>query len=298
DGGWMKRTSRNGPWTAPGKLPASFSKLPADDNWKEVKSALSGAGSNAAIPRVFVSTVPAELIYVQGQPIYTSVQGASPLMWLQNTEADVFRLGTNGTVYYLVAGRWFSAPGLPGPWTFATEKLPEVFKKIPLEHPRSRVLASVPGTPQAAEAILLSQVPQTARVNKKETKAPDAQFQGEPIFQTIPTTTVSRAVNTDKDIVKVGGLYYMCFQGVWFTSRSATGPWEVAASVPAEIYKIPASSPAHNVTYVTVVEDDDDEWVTFAAVAGYTGMMVAWGCVVWGSGWYFPPEVLYRRRVC
>ena len=38
----------------------------------------------------------------------------------------------------------------------------------------------------------------------------------------------SRAVNTDKDIIKVGDLYYMCFQGVWFMSNAATGPWEVA----------------------------------------------------------------------
>ena len=45
-----------------------------------------------------------------------------------------------------------------------------------------------------------------------------------------------------------------------------------------------------NVTYVTVVEeDDDDEWVTFASVAAYTGVMIAWGCAVWGSGWYHPP---------
>ena len=43
-------------------------------------------------------------------------------------------------------------------------------------------------------------------------------------------------------------------------------------------------------TYVTVVEDDsDDEWVEFATVAMYTGVMVAWGCAVWGSGWYHPP---------
>ena len=28
---------------------------------------------------------------------------------------------------------------------------------------------------------------------------------------------------------------------------------------------------------------------SFAAAAGYTGMMVAWGCTVWGSGWYYPP---------
>src|SRR6185295_15740305 len=82
----------------------------------------------------------------------------------------------------------------------------------------------------------------------------------------------------------------MCFQGVWFMSKTPTGPWEVTSKVPKEIYAIPASSSAHNVTYVTVVEDDsDDEWVAFATVAAYTGLMVAWGCAVWGTGYYYPP---------
>ena len=85
----------------------------------------------------------------------------------------------------------------------------------------------------------------------------------------------------------------MCFQGVWFMSRAATGPWEVATTVPQEIYTIPASSPVHHVTYVTVEDDDDDEWVTFAYVAAYTGMMIGWGCAVWGSGWYYPPYAYY-----
>jgi hypothetical protein len=58
--------------------------------------------------------------------------------------------------------------------------LPEDFKRIPVEHPRSRVLASIPGTPQATEAVLLAMVPRTARVNKKELKAPDVAYQGEP----------------------------------------------------------------------------------------------------------------------
>ena len=31
----------------------------------------------------------------------------------------------------------------------------------------------------------------------------------------------------------------------------------------------------------------------YAAAAGYTGMMVAWGCTVWGSGWYYPPYIGY-----
>ena len=46
----------------------------------------------------------------------------------------------------------------------------------------------------------------------------------------------------------------MCYQGVWFTGKTATGPWEVASSVPEQIYQIPVSSPAHHVTYVTVEE--------------------------------------------
>ncbi len=132
-------------------------------------------------------------------------------------------------------------------------------------------------------------------MSKKELKAPDVAYQGEPQYQVIDPTKVSRAVNTDKDILKVGDLYYMCFQAVWFVSTTPNGPWEVATSIPKEIYEIPASSPAHHVTYVTVEADDDDtdEWVTFAYVAGYTGMMVAYGCVVWGSGWYYPPYIGY-----
>jgi hypothetical protein len=71
-----------------------------------------------------------------------------------------------------------------------------------MEHDRSRVLASVPGTDQAIEAVLVAQVPQTARVNKKELKAPDVAFQGDPQFTPIEQTKVERAFNTDKDVFK------------------------------------------------------------------------------------------------
>ena len=291
---WLKATAVTGPWSPAGALPNGFKLLPAEDNWKDVKASVPGKAIKTA-PQVFVSTTPAELILLSGEPSYVLVQGTN-LLWVSNTDSDVFRLGKTGPVYYLVAGRWFSAPDFAGPWAFATPSLPEDFKKIPLSHERSRVLASVPGTDQAAEAVLLAQIPQTARVNKKEAKAPDVAFQGNPEFVPIETTTVARAVNTDKDVFKIGDLYYMCYQGVWFSGTSASGPWEVASSVPKEIYQIPVSSPAHHVTYVTVEEDNDnDDWVTFAAAAGYTGMMMAWGCAVWGSGWYYPPYLGIRR---
>ena len=57
------------------------------------------------------------------------------------------------------------------------------------------------------------------------------------------------------------------------TSRTVRG--KLCITIPQEIYTIPASSPSHHVTYVTIEEDNDDEWVTFAYVACYTGMMVA-----------------------
>ena len=285
---WLTAADLKGPWTPAGTLPDSFTKLPADDNWTDVRVNLPGKHLAAtAVPHVFVSTQPAELILLTGEPAYSPVPKTG-LEWVSNTESDLFRVGKTGAVYYLVSGRWFSATDFAGPWTFATPSLPADFQQIPLEHPRSRVLASVPGTSQAAEAVLLAQIPQTARVNRKEAKAPEVAYQGEPQFVPIEQTNVQRAVNTDKDIFKVGGSYYLCYRGVWFVAGAPSGPWDVAVSVPPDIYKIPASDPANNVTYVTV-EESNDEWVDFAAAAGYTGMMVGWGCAMWGSGWYYPP---------
>jgi hypothetical protein len=222
------------------------------------------------------------------------VTGTS-LLWVENTESDIFRNGANGSFYYLVAGRWFSAQDLNGPWTFATPNLPADFRRIPVEHPRSRVLASVPGTDQAAEAVLLASVPQTARVNKKELKPPEVYYAGQPEFSIIEGTSVERALNSDKDVFRLNDSFYLCYEGVWFHSTTPDGPWTVADSVPDEIYKIPPSSPAYHVTYVKEIEDENanDDWVTYAAGAGYMGMMVGWGCAVWGSGWYYPPYYGY-----
>jgi hypothetical protein len=289
---WLRATDLKGYWSRAGKLPDSFSKLPDEENWKDVKANLPGAAAKT-LPKVYVTTDPTELIYIEGKPKYVPVPNTG-LLWISNTEADLFRMGESGPVYYLVAGRWFSAPGLGGHWTFVTPSLPEDFRRISVEHPRSRVLASVPGTQQAAEAVLLAEIPQIARVNKKEIKAPDVIYQGDPQYQQIQGTNLQRAANTDKEIIKVGDVYYMCYQGVWFSSNSATGPWALAESVPKDIYQIPPSSPSYPVTYVTVQDDDDDDdWVTYASYAGYTGLMIGWGCAVWGTGWYYPPYYWY-----
>jgi hypothetical protein len=293
DANWFSSSDVKNGWVPAGTLPDSFSKLPADDNWKEVLANIPGkAVSPEKMPKIYVSTTPAEMIVTEGQPKYTPVRGTT-LQWVNNTESDVFRNGRSGDFFYLVAGRWFSAPALTGPWRFATPNLPADFQKIPVEHPRSRVLGSVPGTQQANEGVLQATVRTTARVSK-DLKAPEVVYQGDPQFENIGKTMISRAVNTDKEIILFRGDYYMCFEGVWFTSRSPSEYWTVATEVPKEIYGIPASSPVYNVTSVTVADDDpNDDWVTESYDSGYTGTEVAWGVPVWGTGWYYPPYVYY-----
>jgi hypothetical protein len=226
---------------------------------------------------------------IDGEPELSTIPDTN-LLWVTNSEADLFLSSYDGRYYFLVSGRWFRADDLmEGPWSFTSRRLPPGFQSIPEGHPSAHVLASVPGTAQAEEAVILAQIPQTARIDRDDADAPEVRFHGDPEFETIPGTSVARAVNTSSDIIKVGDLYYLCFQAVWFRSAQPTGPWEVTGDVPDSVYNIPPESPSHHVTYV-VVEDDDDDWVEFAVMAGYMGMY-------WASDWNcMQPRKRPRRR--
>jgi hypothetical protein len=78
------------------------------------------------------------------------------------------------------------------------------------------------GTPQAAEAVLIADIPQTARVSRS-LAGPTVTYQGAPNFQPIASTSVSFAVNTDKDVFEVNNVYYLCYQGVWFIADAPAG---------------------------------------------------------------------------
>jgi hypothetical protein len=284
---WMKASHLDGPWTPTATLPDAFAKLPNDDNWQDARAAMPPHAAPATT--VFVSKKPAELLLMRGAPVYTAVAGTA-LLWVSNADSDVFRAGRDGPIYYLVSGRWFTAPAFKGPWMFVTLALPDDFKHIPLDHPRSHVLASVPGTTQALEAVLLAQIPQTARVLRADVKAPPVVYSGDPQFEPIGQIGVTRAANTDKDVLRVGDQYFLCYDAIWFVSLTPIGPWVLADTIPQAIYKIPISSPAYNVTNVTVAGYDDAA-VVYEAAAPYAGLTVAWGCAVWGTGWYYPPYI-------
>jgi hypothetical protein len=288
---WLSAPAIAGPWKPAGELPADLSKLPDDENWKQVRANVPGATyEEGGAPRVFVSEKPAELIAIDGEPKLEAIPGTQ-LQDVVNTESDLVLSLSDGNYYYLVTGRWFRARDLAGPWTFATPELPADFAKIPVDHPRASVRALVPGTPEAEEAAILSQIPQKATLQRDQAK-PAVTYAGDPEFVPIEGTTVAYAKNTSNDVIRVGDLYFLCFQGVWFVSSSPTGPWETADSIPDEIYEIPPSSPVHHVTYVRVYSSTP-QTVVVGYTPGYMGMYYGWGCVMWGTGYYYSPYYYY-----
>src|ERR1700721_942704 len=98
-----------------------------------------------------------------------------------------------------------------GRWPHTREELPPGFGKIPPNGPGSNVLASVPGTDEAQDAVLLAQVPTTAFVNIKEAEAQvKIHYDGDPQFKPIETTQLSYATNTQEKVIQVGDVYYLC----------------------------------------------------------------------------------------
>jgi hypothetical protein len=294
---WLTANSLDGQWSPTKKLARDMSTVARDKEWSALKKIIPPpAKSGEVAPAVFYSDKPAEVVLFDGQPIYAKIP-ETQLTYATNTDSVVFVHTPTQQFYYLTAGRWFRANDLEGPWAFATPDLPADFAKIPASSPASAILASVPGTDEAKDAVLLAQVPTTMTIKSAEAQAKvKVEYGGDPKFEPIKGTSMAYATNTQDKVIKVGDVYYLCLQGVWFMSANPQGPWTTAKSVPQEIYTIPPNSPVYNVTYVTQTTNPDGT-VQASYTAGYLGAFVlgaATGAIIANnSGYYYPPYI-YR----
>ncbi len=293
---WLTSKALPGPWIATTKLPPDMAKLPPKQNWDDVLKAIPPTARSQTPTNVLFTDKPAELLVFKGKPVYAKIPGTG-LSYATNTDSKVFLHQPDNQVYVLISGRWFRAASLAGPWTYAGANLPPDFAMIPRGQVYSGVLVSVPGTQQASDAVLLAQVPTTAVVNRAAAEAAvKVAYVGQPQFVAIPTTPMYYAVNTPDKVIRVGNLYYLCFQGIWFVSASPNGPWKTADSVPAVIYTIPPTSPMYNVTYV-IVSNPTATTVQTSYSSGYLGVFVmgvaVGSAIVYGTGYYYPPYVYY-----
>jgi hypothetical protein len=295
---WLEATSIDGPWSgaqdAPDGLDAAKQAAVAS---KQV-NLLDQAGSNArmavdfgAFPTVYTSTVPAELIQAPGPQMLAPIEGTQ-LQQVQNTTDNIFQYTPTQDYYVLLSGRWFRAKSTDGPWAFVpANALPADFAQIPEPNLASLVLASVAGTPWAKQALIDNTIPQTATVSRSQATFAPA-FDGEPQFKPIAGTALRYAANSATPIIEdQGDPYYAVHNGVWFRASSPRGRWDVATSVPREIYTIPPSSPLYYTTFVNIYGASGDE-VYVGYTPGYMGAFASpEGVVVYGTGWAYEPWV-------
>ena len=272
-----------GPWRLATELPSGFSKLPDDLNWARARAQVPGRRVGAA-PSVVITERPAELIVTDGAPVMKSVADTG-LKYIANTDDELFRWRDD--YYYLVAGRWFVARSLDGPWRAATGELPGGFGAIPPGHEKDHVLSSVPGTRQAREAVIRASIPR--KVTMARGAEVSVSYDGAPRFEPVSGTNVSCAVNTRHDVFMVGGTdqAYLCFKGAWFEAKAASGPWAVCDEPPADLYSIPPAHPKHHVTYVFAYRSTP-EAVVVGYTAGYKGTFVSHGVPMFGTGYWSP----------
>jgi hypothetical protein len=309
---WYRATDVLGPWQPIGGPPTEIAAFAA----ARQRAAPAGGGAqregqgqgegqgqvqNAALaddgtgqaqpPKVVVATEPTEIVVAEGKPSFKPLPGPD-LLYMNNSESDVLLDITTQDYYVLLEGRWFKTKSLAdGPWEYVPPRaLPLRFAKIPPDSEVGSVLASVPGTDQAEDAVLDAQMPTTAAVRRSEVHF-EVTYDGAPQFIDIEGTSTAYAANASVSVLEIRGRYYACENAVWYVSDSATGPWAVADSVPrADIDQIPPSAPVYNLRYVSIYDSTPDV-VYVGYTPGYTGWYPWYGTVVWGTGWYYRPWI-------
>jgi hypothetical protein len=131
-----------------------------------------------------------------------------------------------------------------------------------------------------------NRIPQTAAVTRGAARL-QIDYDGTPQFKRIDGTQMEYAINTSYSVLKIDGRYWVCHQAVWYTGPGPEGPWEVADYRPDEVSTIPPSNPHYNTKYVYVYDSTPDV-VYVGYTPGYVGSYGYGGCVVYGTGWYYP----------
>ncbi len=301
--GWMESSQISGPWAVAKQVTQDLAKAEKDAVASGQVDMLTGRAdpkkpgpslTKTSPPKIVVATSPTELIVTQGEPKFVDVPGVQ-VRYVENTTGHIFLHVPDNKLYVLISGRWFAADSMKGPWTYVPGgKLPSDFGSIPDDSPKENVKASIPGTPQALEAVIANSIPQTATVNRKDARMDAPRFDGQPQWKPIEGTSLHYATNTSWPVVRVKeDSYYAVENGIWFKASAVNGPWIAADSVAPEIYSIPPSSPLHNITYVKIYSANPDT-ISVGYTSGYYGTCVTHGSgpvVVYGTGYRYSPWI-------
>ena len=278
-----------GNWTASDDAPSDVAALVKDDSTADADQNNSSKAASAAqlrSARIIVATEPTELLVTDGAPQYGPLAGGD-VLYVTNSDSDILVEVATQRTFILLSGRWFAAPSLRGPWSYvAPNALPKTFANIPENSTKANMLASVPGTDRAKDAVMDSVIPQTAQVSRQDARI-DVEYDGNPQFKDIPNTALAYAENTPSQVIRAGDKFYVCESGVWYLSSSANGPWAVSDTRPAGIEAVPPSSPVYNTKYVYIYDSTPDV-VYVGYLPGYRWSFPYGGVVYYGTGYRYP----------
>lgn len=317
DAVWLEAKKLEGPWKVAAQTPIVLSQLKVDHPRGHVRLYIAGTPEYAArtggkkptppatIPEIIVRDKPAELVLLEGDPLFMMVQRGVKLQVVANTESDMLYYPKSGQYYLLVAGRWFAADEVDGPWREAFGGLPDEFAKIPRDHVRGHVAWCVPGTPEAAEAAALATLEERVTISRGTSTT--VNYEGkEPRTVPIEGTPIKVVTNTDDDVFVVDGTYWCCSKGVWFRSDDGRGGWSPATKLPAALDQIPEGSGSYQSRACRALGAVEGGF-RFGATGAYSGVFLWKGTPIYGTGfsrrgllrggnWYPSPRTYGENR--
>ncbi|HRI22613.1 MAG TPA: hypothetical protein PLA68_16750, partial [Panacibacter sp.] len=112
---WYKSASVTSGWAAEKTMSKKVKSI-NDQIKKQEKENNDGkeVTEKPEVTDIIVSTEPAEVIQSKGEPEYKAIEGTS-LQYVSNTDDNIFKDTKSGTVYILIAGRWYKSPSINGP---------------------------------------------------------------------------------------------------------------------------------------------------------------------------------------
>ncbi len=281
---WYSSKTVTEGWKYLKTLPADIQAIDKNIRQSNEEAATQATGE---VPAIIISTKPAELIQTKGAANLAPITGTN-LLYASNSEDHIFMETGSNNWYVLISGRWYKGTSLTGAWVFVEPgTLPADFAKIPKGSEKDAVLASVPGTAEAHDAVMDAQIPQTAKVDRN-TASCTVNYNGEPAFEKIEGTGLYLAKNTSSTVIRSGKDYYCVENAVWFKSSSPTGPWKVSDERPKDVDNISPASEAYHIKYVYIYETTP-QYVYVGYTPGYLGCYVYGPVVIYGTGYYYNP---------
>lgn len=282
---WYSAPDPMGPWKAGAEPPPEVAAA-IPKNAKEQSAQDRSPSRGDQPPQILAAKEPSELIWTRGAPDLRPI--TADLLYVHNTDSNVLYDVSAKAYYVLLSGRWYTSASLAGPWTFVKpSNLPQSFNTIPPKSEKGRVRASVPGTDEAMDAIMDTQIPQTSAIKRGVAQEVRVNYDGPPRFKPVEKTNLQYAFNTGQEVLKAGDRYFLCQEGIWYVSGSPDGPWTVSDARPSGVEDIPASNPLYNTKFVEVYAATE-EVVYVGYTEGYEGAYPYEDTVVYGAGWDYP----------